>query len=131
MALSPVMDSFSRCSVNPKFLDRFYDIFLSSNPTIAPMFKNTDFAKQKRLIRAGITMVMMHADGNKTGTQALDRIAQSHGRHNLNIAPSLYPYWIDSLIKAVQECDPQWDGKLEVEWRAALRKGTDHITAQY
>jgi len=130
-SVSPVKDSFSRCCTNPKFLDRFYEIFVGSHPAIAPMFRNTDFAKQKQLLRTGITMVLMHGEGNKVGTQGLDRIAQSHSRTKLNIEPSLYPNWVESLIKAIKECDPQCNKQLEEDWRAMLQKGTAYIAGQY
>jgi hemoglobin-like flavoprotein len=128
---SAVKNSFSRCCVNSKFLDRFYEIFLGSNPVIAPMFRHTDFAKQKQLLRTGLTMVLMHGEGNQVGTQGLDRIGQSHSRKGLKIDPALYPNWIESLIKAVKECDPQCDTKLEDEWREMLKKGTALIASQY
>ncbi|MCL5668412.1 MAG: hypothetical protein M1392_00060 [Gammaproteobacteria bacterium] len=43
--MSALKDSYGRCTVNQKFLDRFYDIFLTSHPAIKPMFAKTDFAK--------------------------------------------------------------------------------------
>ncbi|MDE3225253.1 MAG: globin [Nitrospirota bacterium] len=131
VATSVVKDSFSRCCVNPKFLDRFYEIFLASHPAIAPMFRNTDFARQKQLLRTGLTMVLMHGDGNQVGTQGLGRIGQSHSRKGMKIDPALYPHWVESLIKAVKECDPQCDKALEEEWRATLKKGTAFIASQY
>ncbi|MEW6542922.1 MAG: globin [Nitrospirota bacterium] len=131
VTMSPVKDSFGRCCINPNFIDRFYEIFLASHPAIAPMFRNTDFTRQKQLLRAGLNMVLMHHDHNPVGTQGLDRIGQSHGRQKLNIDPLLYKYWVESLVKAVKECDPQCDGKLEDEWRAVLRNGTAYIMAKY
>lgn len=128
---SPVKESFSRCCVNSKFLDRFYEIFLASHPAIAPLFRNTDFAKQKMALRSGLAMMVMHTEGNKVGTQGLDRIGQSHSRKHLNIDPSLYQFWIESLIKTVKECDPQCDAKLEGEWRQALKAGAAHISGRY
>lgn len=131
LAQSPVKESFSRCCVNPKFLDRFYEIFLASHPAIAPLFQRTDFAKQKMALRSGLAMMVMHTEGNKIGTQGLDRIGQSHSRKHMNIDPALYQYWIESLIKTVKECDPQCDAKLEGEWRQALKAGASYISSQY
>nr|MBI3612778.1 globin [Nitrospirota bacterium] len=128
---SSVKESFSRCCVNSKFLDRFYEIFLASHPAIAPLFRNTDFSKQKMALRSGLAMMVMHTEGNKIGTQGLDRIGQSHSRTRMNIDPSLYQFWIESLIKAVKECDPQCDAKLEGEWRQALKAGAAYISSQY
>lgn len=130
-AHSTLKESFSRCCVSPAFLDRFYEIFLASHPAIAPMFRNTNFARQKQLLRTGLTMMVMHAEKNATGTQGLSRIADSHSSKHLNIEPSLYQYWTESLLKAIKECDSQCDAKLESDWRAALKTGVAHIAAQY
>ncbi len=129
MADSDVSQSYGRCCVNPKFFDRFYDIFLKSHPAIAPMFQNTNFGKQKALLRSGLSMMLMHTDGKPFGTQAMDRIGESHGKKKMNIDPSLYQYWIDSLVTAVKECDPEFNQALEASWRKVLRNGVDYIVA--
>ncbi|WP_447977444.1 globin [Candidatus Nitrospira bockiana] len=127
---SHVSESFGRCCVNPRFLDRFYEIFLSSHPAIKPMFQHTDMGKQKNLLRQGLPMVLMHGEGNAFGTRSLDRIAESHGRKGMNVDPNLYEYWINSLLEAIKECDPQWDPALEAQWRDVLQKGTKYIASQ-
>jgi hypothetical protein len=45
-ARAPHCSWYSRCCVNPKFFDLFYDNFLASHPTIAPMFAKTDMANK-------------------------------------------------------------------------------------
>ena len=40
-----------RCDSNPAFLDIFYEHFLDSSPKIKERFANTDFHRQKRLLR--------------------------------------------------------------------------------
>lgn len=131
MALADVKESYSRCCVNPRFFDLFYDNFLASHPTIAPMFAKTDMAKQKSLLRQGVSMMFMHLGGNSVGTTGVDRIAESHSKKKLNIDPNLYDYWINSLLKSVKECDPKITPSLEAEWKKTLRIGVDRITSQY
>jgi hemoglobin-like flavoprotein len=131
MAQSEVEKSFGRCTVNPKFLDRFYEIFLASHPTIGPMFAHTNMARQKGLLRAGLTMVVMHAQGNSFGTRSLDKIAESHSKKNWNINPSLYPFWVNSLIQTIREVAPQMSPALEAEWRKTLEAGVNYIAAGY
>lgn len=126
---SAVTESFGRCCVNPRFLDRFYEIFLSSHPAIKPMFQKTNMDKQKSLLRQGLSMIIMHGEGNTFGTRSLDRIAESHGRKGMNIDPNLYDYWIDSLMKAVKESDPECNPALEAQWREILQKGVKYIIA--
>ena len=131
MSLAEVKESYSRCCVNPRFFDLFYENFLRSHPTIAPMFAKTDMTKQKSLLRQGVSMMFMHLGGNSVGTTGIDRIAESHSKKKLNIDPNLYDYWINSLVKSVKECDPKITPTLEVEWKKVLRSGVDRIVAQY
>ncbi len=128
--MSALKDSYGRCTVNPKFLDRFYEIFVDSHPAIKPMFAKTDFAKQKGLLRSGMSMMIMYEDGTQVSKMALDRLGHSHGKQGMNIDPKLYQYWIDSLVKAVKECDQQFSPGLEKQWREAMRKGIDYMVLQ-
>ncbi len=127
MAIEDVVASYGRCCVNPKFFDRFYEIFLASNPAIKPMFEKTDFAKQKSLLRQGISFMLMYLQGKATGTMAMNRLADSHSPRHMNISPNLYEFWINSLVKAVKECDKECTSDIETEWRKALRAGVDYM----
>lgn len=128
--MSELSDSFGRCTVNAKFLDRFYEIFLASSPAIKPMFEKTDFAKQKALLRSGITSMIMYADNPEFAKTMLNRLGKSHGKEGMNIDPNLYQYWIDSLVAAVKESDPKVTPAIEKEWRNAMRRGIDYMVSQ-
>ncbi|MCA9473655.1 MAG: globin [Nitrospirales bacterium] len=129
--LTPVRQSYGRCAMNPNFIDYFYEEFLKSHPSIKPMFSNTDFKKQKELLRTGIGMLLAHLEGKPAGTMTLDRIAESHNKQHMNINPNLYQFWIDSLIKSVKQCDQKFSPDLERSWQKVLRAGVDYITARY
>ncbi len=131
MAIKDVKDSYGRCCVNPKFFGLFYETFLASHPAIAPMFAKTDMSKQKSLLRQGLSMMLMHLEGNTVGTTGMDRIAESHSKKKMNIQPHLYDYWITSLLKCVKECDPQITPQLEGEWKQSLQQGVRRIVAGY
>lgn len=129
--LDVVKLSYGRTCLNPKFFDRFYDIFLTSHPAIKPMFKNTDFSKQKPILKTGIAMLLSHLEGKPAGTMTLNRIADSHSKKKLNIQPGLYQYWINSLVTAAKECDNKWTPDIERAWQKVLRAGVDYITQSY
>ncbi|PJA79180.1 MAG: hypothetical protein CO149_02175, partial [Nitrospirae bacterium CG_4_9_14_3_um_filter_51_5] len=116
---------------NPKFLDRFYDIFLGSHPRIKPMFSPTQMAQQKQLLKTGVAMLISHVEGKAAGTMTLDRIGKSHSKKKLNIQPGLYQYWINSLVTATKECDTKWTPDIERSWHTVLRAGVDYIVEQY
>ncbi|MDH5428129.1 MAG: globin [Nitrospirota bacterium] len=129
--LEAVKHSYGRAALKPEFFDRFYAIFLGSNPSFKPMFQNTDFNKQKQLLKTGVAMMISHLEGKPVGTMTLNRIGESHSKKRLNIQPALYQYWIDSLVAAAKECDSQWTLDIERSWQKALRAGVDYITEQY
>jgi len=129
--LAEVKQSYGRVCLNPKFLDRFYDIFLASDPRIKPLFAKTDFKKQKDALRNGLAMLLAHLDGKPAGTMTVNRIAHTHNKKNMNINPNLYQFWIDSLVKTVKEFDPQFTPDLERSWQKCLRVGADAIASQW
>ncbi|MDH3505165.1 MAG: globin [Nitrospirota bacterium] len=129
--LEAVEHSYGRACLTPHFIDRFYEIFLGSHPSIQPMFKNTDFTKQKQQLRTSVAMMISHLEGKPAGTITLNRIAENHSKKKLNIQPSLYQYWIDSLVSAAKECDAKWTPDIERAWQKVLRAGVDYITQSY
>ncbi len=129
---STVHKSFGRAlTKNPKLIYRFYEIFTASHPDIAPFFKNTDFDRQVSLLRQGLNMALLFAEGKKTGEMVINKIRETHNRSGFNVPPRLYPYWVSSLIQAISESDPQFNPDLERQWRKALQKAVDHIKGGY
>lgn len=128
--MSEPRDSFGRCIIYPSFLDRFYEIFLASHPAVKPHFKNTNFVRQKDLLRTGLSMMLMFEDEKPVAKLALNRIGKSHGKEGLNIDRGLYQCWLDSLVAAVKEYDSQFSPEVERRWRVAMQKGIDCILAQ-
>lgn len=126
-----VKASFGRCMADGALFDTFYGIFLASHPDIAPRFANTDFAKQKGLIRQGINLVIMFAAGAPVGESGLARIRASHAHALLDVPPDLYKYWKESMLKAVAQTDPRFDAELSRSWDAVLQKAVDFIVAGY
>lgn len=129
--LESVKQSYGRACLHPKLIDRFYSIFLESHPDIRPMFRNTDFTKQKQLLKTGVIMMLSYLEGNAFWSANLDKIAESHSKKNLTVSPTLYSYWIDSLIRTVKENDDQWTPELERNWRKVLKIGVAYITSRY
>ncbi len=130
MQLALVVASYGRCCMNPRFFDRFYEVFLTSHPAIKPMFAKTNFLKQKALLREGVAMMLLHLEGKSVGTVCLDRLAVSHSPRRMNITPQLYEFWINSLVQAIKECDPDCTPEIEGEWRKALHAGVHYMVMQ-
>ncbi len=127
-----VSNSYGRCLRKSNFYDRFYEIFMATDPRIAPMFANTDFKKQKELIKQGVNMTLMFGVGNNpTAEHVIERISKSHSASELNVSPDLYRFWLDSLMKTVAEFDPEFSAELEKAWRLQLAPAIERIKAGY
>ena len=74
--MTQVITSFGRCVNNGDLFQTFYDIFLKSDPRLAPMFANTDF-KQKGLMKQGVNWALMFADENVIGQIGLKSCAKA------------------------------------------------------
>ncbi len=123
--------SFARVITDPRFLDRFYEIFAKSHPAIAPMFAATRMPQQKALFRTGLAMLLKFSEGNEFARQTLDRLAERHDRNHLAIEPSLYAYWVDSLMATLKEFDLRWSPELERIWRQTVAQGVEYMKARY
>ncbi len=126
-----VRTSMGRAITHGDLFGRFYDIFLESHTKIKPMFVNTDMEAQKGLLRQGVNLALMYAEGRAIGKSAMDRLRHSHSKGNISVDPSMYRYWLDSFMKALAEFDPEFDNGLDKEWRDALTKAIDHIAGGY
>ncbi len=131
MEFQEIRTSMGRAITHGDVFGRFYDIFLDSNPRIRPMFSDVDMEKQKALLRQGVNLALMFAEGRAIGRSAMDRLRNSHSKSNIGIEPSMYRYWLDSFMKALSELDPDFDANLEKQWRAALGKAINHIAGGY
>jgi len=70
--------SYYRCRRDERFLDTFYDGFLSKSPTIAQMFAKTDFKFQKLVLRQSL-LEMRCFDRGMSGTrEEIERLGLRH-----------------------------------------------------
>jgi hemoglobin-like flavoprotein len=124
-------DSLERCIETRDFLDRFYQFLLESSPIVKEKFAHTDFKSQKRAIKVSFYMILMASEGKPEGFAHLDRIAELHSRNKLDINPSLYQLWGDSLIRAVAASDPKFNDFIESAWRKMIEIGVRYLSDRY
>jgi hemoglobin-like flavoprotein len=116
-------DSLSRCYASPRFLERFYELFLEASPEARAKFAGTDFARQRRMLKASLVLMMVGAGGKPEGLVHMERIAAVHGKAGHDIPAHLYDVWLDCLLQAVCEFDAQCDDALLAAWRRVLEPG--------
>ncbi|MEK6234377.1 MAG: hypothetical protein N2C14_06675 [Planctomycetales bacterium] len=126
-ALQIFNDSFERCSADARFLDRFYDLFISSSDEVKEHFRDTDIAKQKKMLLRSLSYIMA---AHKT-PDVLDEIATLHDSRNRNVEPRLYLVWLDCMIEAVKLTDAQFNDEIEGAWRSVMQIGIDYMASKY
>ena len=124
-----VEESYARCFESPGFLDTFYQHLLESSPAIPPMFSQTDFERQHKVLQHGLGVLLIYA--KRENPALLQRIADRHNRDDVDVDPSLYPFFVESLLSAVRKHDSQADPDLEEAWRAVLAPGIEFMKDQY
>ncbi len=124
-------DSLARCVKHPGFLDRFYELFLASSDEVAEKFKNTDFKRQKEVLKTTLFIVTTADCWWTECDSQLDEIAQRHSRDELDIRPGLYDLWQKCLLQAVSEADPQYNAEVEAAWKGVLGPVIGFMKSRY
>jgi len=118
-----VMQSFGRCTLTDDFLVTFYETLTRSSDEIAAMFAKTDMPSQRRLLKEGMIRLIAYASDNDFAVQRVKELGQSHSRTQLNVRPEMYEIWVDSLIEAIRQHDPECSDELKAAWRRIVAPG--------
>lgn len=120
-------ESFRRCASEAFFL-AFYRRMLADEAT-RQKFEHTDFERQVKLIQHGLGLLFSFA--KRKNPALLERIAVRHGKQDLDIRPDEYPHFIESMLGAIREFDPQCSAEVEEAWRQSLTPGILFMTTRY
>jgi len=125
--------SLKRCLTDNNFIHHFYDLFMASSPEVREKFKSTDFPRQARVLADSLYLMAVAAeskDDSIAGSE-LTRLAAKHSRTGLDVRAELYQGWLDCLLKAASDTDPQFTPEIEASWRKALAPGIEHLRSAY
>lgn len=122
--------SYQRCQEAPHFFEGFYKRFFDACPTARPMFVNTDFARQHKLLQHAIGLLLAYDHQSRQGPNLLARVADRHGRDDLRIDPAYYDDFLDSLILCAREVDPEFTPDTEAAWREATARGIAYMRSK-
>ncbi len=126
-----VRQSLERCESYGEIGEVFYESFLNASQEIPQHFENTEFIRQRTVLRDSVKMMVEHDVAEPDMRTMLKRLGETHNRENRNIPPFLYELWLDSICATVSLLDPEWDKDLDRLWRVRLRPGIQMITAAY
>ncbi len=123
--------SYDRCLEHDAFYDTFYEKFLAKSEEIPPMFANTDFRRQKQMIRMSVRMMVRLGAGEDGTKLAINKLGESHSRRHHNVRPELYELWLDALCESIAEYDPEYTPELEQKWRDTMKAGIEMMISKY
>jgi hemoglobin-like flavoprotein len=127
-----VRPSFARCCVEEsEFFDDFYVNLSDRLPVVGSMFARVDMKQQNKLISVGVANLIAFAGGDAEAEREMNRLAKSHSRSGLGIAPDFYPHWIDALMETVHEHDTEVTDDTQAAWRDVLSDGIELLIAGY
>lgn len=87
--------------------------------------------KQKKMLQNGLMLIFQYARKTPTGKHGMDKMANRHGREHINVKPELYTFWRDSVLRAIEEHDPEFNDELAAQWRDLLQLGADVFVSHY
>ena len=119
--------SYYRCRHDERFLDTFYDLFLSKSPVVAEKFAKTDFRFQKLMLRQSLLEMLCFDRGISGTCEEIQRLGRRH--KELDITPDMYSMWLDSLCEAIKKHDPNYTPELEQLWREAMHKSIKEMVS--
>lgn len=123
--LNDLTDSYYRCRRDDRFLDTFYDLFLSTSPAVAEMFAKTDFRLQKLMLRQSLLEMICFHRGITGTREEIQRLGHRH--KELGITSEMYSQWVESLCEAIKIHDPKYTPALEQLWRNAMVKSIEEM----
>lgn len=123
--------SYQRCCETPEFFESFYRNFFATCPEAEPRFAQTDFARQNKLLRHALGLLLAFPNQPPTERPILARVAERHSRRDLNVPATLYPLFVESLITTVKEYDPAFSPEIADAWRHTVAKGVTYMISKY
>lgn len=116
-------DGVGLSDASTPFFEAFYRHFLQ-DPQIADAFSQTDMSRQVSMLRKSFFHLVAFYVSHEPSAE-LARIARIHQR--IGIEGSFYELWLDALVDAVREFDPDCDQATELAWRWALAPGITYM----
>ena len=122
--------SLRRCLADESFLRDFYDRFMASSEEIREKFRDTDFARQIRVLADSLYVMAVAAEGGPDNV-AWSEVGRLSDKHRaLGVRSAHLDTWLESLMATVRDRDPEFSADVEAAWRRILAPGIEHMRAR-
>lgn len=129
--MATAKNSYRRCCAADGFFPSFYRNFFASAPAAEPLFAKTDFTRQNKLLQHAIGLLLSFPNQRPSEPTILTRVAERHSRKDLDIDPSLYPAFVESLMQTVSEHDPEFSPDVDRAWRTTIDSGIRYMQSAH
>ncbi len=123
--------SYARCCGSDAFFEAFYRNFFAACPEAEPLFARTDFARQIRLLRHAIGLLLIFGAQPEEEPTVLSRVAERHSRRDLAVRAELYGPFVDSLIETVAQFDAEFTDEVSDAWRRTIAPAVAYMQSKY
>ena len=127
--LQQLRTSYNSCNQDPKFIDTFHNLFVSTSADVQQHFAAIPVDRQKKMLSYALYLVMLSVDKNPDIVACLENLGDSHDK--FKIEPSLYDHWLETLIATVQSCDKSYTELTGKIWKEVLTPGLEIMKAKY
>ena len=129
--MATAKNSYRRCCAADGFFPSFYRNFFATAPEAEPLFAETDFTRQHKLLQHAIGLLLNVPNQRPSEPTILTRVAERHSRKDLDIDPSLYPAFVESLMQTVSEHDPEFSPDVDRAWRNTIDSGIRYMQSAH
>jgi hemoglobin-like flavoprotein len=130
-AVAVARSSYERClGAASEFFPAFYRNFFRHCPAAEPMFAQTDFPRQHKLLRHAIGLLFVYAAHPESGPTLLQRVAERHGPGQLDVLPEHYGLFVDALVETAGQFDPAFTAATDAAWRVAVAPGIEYMRSK-
>lgn len=131
LAMEAAKASYERCRDSDAFFRSFYKNFFAACPPAEPMFVETDFDRQIRLLRHAIGLLLIFPTQPEAEPTILTRVAERHSRRDLDVPPELYGDFVEALVETVAAYDTAFTPEIGDAWRRAIAKGVAYMQSKH
>lgn len=115
--------SYSRCTLDPEFIQTFYKLFMTSSDQVPQYFEHIPVERQIKMLEYALYLQMLAIDDSPEARKCMVDLGDSHNK--LTVKPHLYDCWLNSLVMAVENYDGKLHPGIGEVWREVLSPGLD------
>ena len=121
--------SYSRCTLDPEFIQTFYKLFVTLSDQVQQYFAHIPPGRQIKMLEYALYLQMLAIDDSPDARECLLGLGDSH--NSLTIKPHLYDHWLNSLVRAVEYYEGKLHPGIGEIWREVLGPGLELMKKRY